>query len=282
MSTWWPVSLLGIFIQTAVWAQTRPTDNATFIRSLYRDTAYTNLKARVVQQFAHTGAGRWGEFVREVDEDLLTNRKVIALTFDACGGRYGSGYDRQLIDYLRREKIPATLFVSGKWIDANPDTFVRLAGETLFEIENHGFNHQPCSVDGQSEYGICGTADLPDAFDEIEANALKIQCITGRRPEFYRSATAYMDEACAKLARQLGYVAISFDVLSGDAVPNTPAADIARNVLTRIRPGALVIMHFNRPEWNTAEALQVIVPQLQKQGYRFAKLEDYPLKAINR
>lgn len=50
---------------------------------------------------------------------LATKDKVIALTFDACGGKGGSGYDRKLIDYLIKENIPATLFINARWIDAN-------------------------------------------------------------------------------------------------------------------------------------------------------------------
>ncbi|WP_297107317.1 hypothetical protein [Tessaracoccus sp.] len=33
----------------------------------------------------------------------------IALTFDACGGRHGSGFDERLISGLVAAKVPATL-----------------------------------------------------------------------------------------------------------------------------------------------------------------------------
>ncbi|GAB3876028.1 hypothetical protein GCM10028824_32950 [Hymenobacter segetis] len=253
--------------------------NAAFLARLYADPEYLALKARVAREFAHARPGQWGEFVKGVDEDLVTSQKILALTFDACGGPHGgSGYDAELIDYLRREHIPATLCVTGRWIDENPAHFRELAADPLFEIENHGFNHRPCSVDGESEYGIHGTATASDAFDEIEANARKIEGLTGRRPRFFRSATAYLDEACAKLAGQLRTTVISFDVLSGDAVAGTPADVIRDNVLRHVRPGALVIMHFNRPAWNTYEALRQAVPVLRGQGYQFARLQDFPLK----
>jgi len=258
----------------------QPTDmtNSIFLKKLYTDNSYNQLKEKIDSEFAHALAGSWGEFVKGVDEDLVTKNKLLALTFDACGGPHGSGYDAELIQFLRKEKIPATLFVTGKWIDANYTTFMELSRDTLFEIENHGLNHQPCSIDGESEYGIKGTPDVPDAFDEIEANERKIEHITGRRPLFYRSATAYIDEACAKIARQLHVTAISFDVLSGDAVPRTPVAVIEKSVLTNVKPGALIIMHFNHPEWNTYESLLRIIPILKQRGYAFVKLADYPLK----
>lgn len=255
-----------------------PYENALFLRRLNADTAYTALKKRVSRDFASTRPGRWGEFVQGVDEDLVTQQKIVALTFDACGGPHGSGYDAELVDYLRREKIPATLCVSGRWIDRNLATFRELARDPLFEIANHGFNHRPCSIDGESEYGIRGTPDAADAFDEIEANRRKIQAITGKAPSFFRSATAFTDEACARLARQLGVTMFSFDVLSGDAVAGTPKEVITENVVKGVRPGVIVIMHFNRPAWNSAEALRDIIPALRAQGYQFARLQDFPLR----
>ena len=270
--------LLFILLTKVGFAQPASIQNDTFLRQLYKDNSYISKKDQVDKEFAHAVPGSWGEFVKGVDEDLVTDKKIIALTFDACGGPRGSEYDSELINYLRKEQIPATLFVTGKWIDANYNTFLELSRDKLFEIENHGLNHKPCSVDGESEYGIKGTPDVPDAFDEIEANERKIELITGRRPMFFRSATAFTDEACAKIARQLNVTMISFDVLSGDAVPFTPVKVIEQNVLTNAKPGALIIMHFNHPKWNTFEALEKIIPALKKQGYSFAQLKDYPLK----
>lgn len=251
--------------------------NRTFLERLNRDSSYLQLKKKVVNEYVHAQPGRWGEFVNGVYEDLYTKQKYIAFTFDACGGEKGPGFDGELIEFLKSEKIPATLFVTGKWIDAHFDTFLKLSKDTLFEIENHGLNHRPCSIDGESEYGIHGTANVSEAFDEIEANARKIEVLTGRRPHFYRSATAFIDEACARLAHELGITAISFQVLSGDAIPNTPVSVIESNVLKTIRPGAIVIMHMNHPKWNTFEAMQKIVPKLKKRGYHFSHLKDFKL-----
>lgn len=274
------IGILFAIVNTT-FSQTNAFENKNFIEKLYQDQNYLALKQKVSQEFAHSKPGNLGEFVKGVDEDLVTNKKIIAFTFDACGGKNSDGYDVELIDFLRKEKTQATLFVTGKWIDANYLTFLELSKDPLFEIENHGFNHQPCSVDGESEYGIHGTKDIPDAIDEIEANAIKIEKITGKKPTFYRSATAYTDEACAKIAKQLGITIISFDVLSNDAMPFISKTIIEKSVLENVKPGVLIIIHFNHPKWNTYEAMQFIIPQLKKEGYTFAKLENYPLKSRN-
>ncbi|MFA5047223.1 MAG: polysaccharide deacetylase family protein [Paludibacter sp.] len=253
--------------------------NVKFLKMLDHDTSYVNLKKRIINDFVHAQPGHWGEFVKGVDEDFYTKQKYIAFTFDGCGGPKRNGYDAELINYMRKEKVPGTLFVTGKWIDANFKTFLTLSKDTLFEIENHGLNHQPCSIDGESKYGIHGTANAAQAFDEIEANARKIEAITHRRPIYYRSATAFIDEAGARLASKLGITAISFQVLSGDAVPYTPVPVIEESVLQNIKPGAIVIMHFNHPEWNTYEAMQKIVPRLRQMGYHFVKLDEFKLRS---
>ncbi len=251
--------------------------NPEFLSFLNHDTSYLNERKKIINDFAKIPAGQWGEFIRGVDVDFMVKNKVIALTFDACGGLHGSGYDTAIIHYLKRENIPATIFVTGKWIDNNYSAFVELSRDTLFEIENHGLNHQPCAVNGESKYGIKGTPDVSSAFDEIEANERKIKSITGRRPLFYRSATAYIDEAGVQIARKLNVTTISYDVLSGDAVPYTPAIKIETNVLAHVKPGAIIIFHINHPEWYTYESLLKIIPELLKQGYSFARLAEYPL-----
>ena len=254
--------------------------NKNFIKMLNKDTTYVALRKKITEEYMHSSPGNWGEFVKDVDEDINTKDKIIAFTFDACGREKGTGFDQELIDYLKKENIPATLFVTGRWIDEHFETFLSLSKEKNFEIENHGFDHKPCSIDGESEYGIHGTATVGDAFDEMEANARKIEALTHYKPKFYRSATAFIDEACAKMARQLHIQAVSFQVLSGDAVPFTPTNEIEKNVLKNIKPGAIVIMHMNHPQWNTFEAIEKIVPKLKAEGYRFVLLKDFSLNSI--
>jgi peptidoglycan/xylan/chitin deacetylase (PgdA/CDA1 family) len=243
-----------------------------------QDSTYQNLKARIVLQFKKASPGKFGPFVTGVDEDIQTHKKLLALTFDACGGSHGSGYDEELIGFLRQKKIPATLFLTGLWMDAHPDKVKELAADPLFEIENHGLTHHPCAIAGETKYGIHGTSGVEQAIDEIELNARKIEWMTSRKPLYYRSATATTDEACAAIARQLNETIISYDLLSGDAVAGTPASIIKDNLVRGARNGAIVIMHMNHPEWNGYEALRAALPEWQQAGFTFIKLEHHPLK----
>jgi len=259
-------------------ARQRGDERNTF--KSYYTAEYLAFKKRIMGEFAKTGAGRFSEFVKRVkvsrDKGEDKNQKVIAFTFDACGGR-SDGYNERLIAYLRKEQLPATLFITGLWIEKHKAIFAELAGDPLFEIENHGLMHRLCSTEGRTKYGVHATRDLGDVIDEMELGARKISGLTGRRPIFFRSATAYTDELSLEVAKRLGMEVVSYDILSGDAM-RASAKTISRNILKGARHGAVVIMHFNHPEWPDVAALELAVPELRKRGYNFIKLEDFALK----
>jgi peptidoglycan/xylan/chitin deacetylase (PgdA/CDA1 family) len=105
---------------------------------------------------------------------------------------------------LIKENVPATLFINARWIDANPVTFMSLARNHLFEIENHGYLHRPLSVKGNAAWGISGTKNVGEVVDEVLVNAVKIQKMTGRRPIYFRSGTAFYDEVAVKVVDDIG------------------------------------------------------------------------------
>lgn len=244
----------------------------------YYTPEYLAFKKRIMAEFTGDKAGKFSEFLKPAGKgkEKSSEHKVLALTFDACGGRH-SGYNEKLIEYLRREQIPATLFVTGIWIDKNREIFEGLARDPLFEIENHGLLHRLCSTEGKSKYGVYPTRDLGDVIDEMELGARKITQLTGRRPLFFRSATAYSDELSLKVAQRIGMEVVSYDVLSGDAMRQS-AKKMNKNILAGARHGAVVIMHFNHPEWPVLEALQAAVPELRRRGFTFSRLEDFTVK----
>jgi peptidoglycan/xylan/chitin deacetylase (PgdA/CDA1 family) len=233
-------------------------------------------KEQMIAEFSGKVPREWGEVVKGVKTRLNTNQKVLALTLDACGGPRGSNYDKALIRYLENEKIPATLFLSGKWIDANPGLLQVLSRTPLFEIENHGLNHKPCSAIGRSVYGKKGTKNVGEIFDEIELNALRIQSVIGHKPKYFRPGTAFSDEICVEIANALGYEALTFSV-RGDAGATYSEEQVEETLLHSV-PDSIVLMHMNHPESQTAEGVRKAVPELRKRGFRFVMLSDFALK----
>jgi peptidoglycan/xylan/chitin deacetylase (PgdA/CDA1 family) len=159
-------------------------------------------KNQLIKQYKNKVPYQWGENTTGVLTHMHTTEKAIALTFDACGGKGGSGYDAKLINYLIHQHIPATLFINSRWIDENYATFMALAKNPLFEIENHGYLHRPLSINGKSAWGIPGTQNVGQVVDEVIVNADKIQRLTGRRSIYFRSGTAFYDEDAVEIANR--------------------------------------------------------------------------------
>jgi peptidoglycan/xylan/chitin deacetylase (PgdA/CDA1 family) len=68
---------------------------------------------------------------------------------------------------------------------------------------------------------------------------------------------------------------LGWDVISGD-VGQPDAKAVAREVLSGVKPGSIVVLHLvgapNAPA--TAEALREILPKLRDRGYELVTLED--------
>ncbi|WP_236289867.1 polysaccharide deacetylase family protein [Paenibacillus allorhizoplanae] len=234
------------------------------------DPAFASVEQSLIARYASVSPTKWGERVPGVKTRLHTKDKVIALTFDACGGKEGSDYDEKLIQYLIQEQIPATLFINARWIAANPSTFQDLASNPLFEIENHGTEHRPLSVTGKPAYGIAGTKNVKEVIHEMKDNADQIEKLTGKRPLFFRSGTAFYDEIAVSVAHDLGFELAGYSVL-GDAGA-TYNTEQVYNAISKAPSGSIVLAHMNHPEKDTAEGVIKAIPQLRKLGYNFVLL----------
>ncbi|KHF41341.1 polysaccharide deacetylase family protein [Halalkalibacter okhensis] len=219
---------------------------------------------------------QWGENVEGVKTRIDTDENVIALTFDACGGPYGNGYDEALIDFLREKEIPATLFINERWILEHEALFLELAQDPLFQIENHGTAHVPLSVTGNSAWGIQGTNSPEEVEKEVIGNQETIRERTGQAPTLFRSGTAFYDDVAVEIVNDLGLQVVNFDIL-GDAGATFTAGEV-HQAMMKATSGSIVLLHMNQPNSGTAEGVRLAVLDLQEQGYEFVTLADATLK----
>ncbi|MFF2774688.1 polysaccharide deacetylase family protein [Streptomyces sp. NPDC058052] len=205
--------------------------------------------------------------------------KVVALTFDADmtadqGPRAARGerFDNPaLIATLRRLKVDATIFMTGRWAEEYPDQVRSIGRDPRFEIANHSYSHyafaEPC-------YGLPAVAapdmasDVKRAFDSFrDAGAVNVV------PYFRFPGGCYDDTALHALA-PARVTAVQWDVVGGDAFAKDPDA-VAEQVLSGVRPGSLVVLHCTRSAAPATErAIRRVVPELRARGYRFVKVSE--------
>lgn len=149
---------------------------------------------------------------------------------------------------------------------------MRLAAEPLFEIANHGTRHRPLSVSGRSAYGIAGTRDAGEVYDEVAGNHVKLTRLLGAPPRFFRSGTAYCDDIAARIVTDLGERFANFSVNGDGGATFTP--EQVRRTVAAAGSGSVVIGHMNQPQGGTAEGIAAAVPQLLASGHQFVRLSD--------
>ncbi len=240
-----------------------------------KDTKDKNEEAKIksiIKTYENVEPKEWGEHLNGVVSHIDDKNKEIALTLDACGGEHGSKYDKELIDFLVKENIPATLFINYRWIEANKDIFMNLSKNNNFEIENHGYSHKPLSVNKKSVYNIEGTSNVEDVINEIKLNNDAIYKLTGKKPKYFRSGTAYYDEVAIKIADELGYKIAGFSI-NGDGGATFSKEEVI-NEVSKAKAGDIIISHFNQPNGNTYEGLKEALIILREKGYKFVKLGE--------
>lgn len=202
----------------------------------------------------------------------------LALTLDACSGRF----DAALVDFLVRERIPATLFVTRRWIRRNGEAVALLKGHAdLFQIENHGASHVPAVIGpGREVYGIAGVPDVEHLRAEVQGGAAAIEAAFGVKVRWYRGATAVYDPQALAEIEAMGLRIAGFS-LNADAGATLPYSAIAQR-LQRARDGDVIIAHMNHPESDTARALIAGLAELRRQGYVFVRLDQAELQPVAR
>lgn len=202
--------------------------------------------------------------------------RQLALTLDACSGRF----DEALIRFLVRQRIPATLFATKRWIDRNPlGVSVIKSHLDLFDVEDHGERHVPAVIGADLEvYGIAAHPDVEHLRREVLAGAHAIELTFGVAPRWYRGATALYDQPSIREIERLGYRIAGFSV-NADAGATRSKASIVRT-LSRVRAGDVIIAHMNKPDSQTAQGLAAGLQALVDQGFVFVRLDQVGLQLV--
>jgi hypothetical protein len=225
------------------------------------------------------GETRIGLLPPVVDNGPRTGNRV-ALTFDADmtdsmlkmlqSGQVKSYANLKIIELLEREQIPATFFLTGKWVQRYPELTARLAGNPRFELANHTFGHLAFT-------STC--YDLPriaaGAMTEDVAKTFKIiEPYGGRQTRYFRFPGLCHDDASLRALAPIGLTVVDGDVISGDPFA-TAYRPIVNAVLSKVKAGSVVIMHVTEANAQyTDEALPLILAGLAERGLTPATLSE--------
>jgi peptidoglycan/xylan/chitin deacetylase (PgdA/CDA1 family) len=179
-------------------------------------------------------------------------------------------YDPAVFTYLTENKIPATFFVSGLFAIAYPDLMKSLASSSEFSFQNHSYDEASFTLHC---YRLRTLSTIAQKISRIRMTENIIKDSTGQTATYFRFPGICTNARQNALVNSLGYTISNGTVISGDPF-NANTASIVNAVLAHAKNGATIIMHVGGPNApKSLAALEQIVPRLEAEGYRFAKLE---------
>ena len=212
------------------------------------------------------------------------NKKVVALTFDLCERSDEiTGYDYEIVNYLRGNKIRATFFAGGKWMQTHPIKTMQLIADPLFEVGNHSWSHPNLRLMGGEtllEQIVSPQVVYRDVYMNLTSSPCAQQAGTEEIakitpiPMCFRFPYGTCNDEALETLNNLNLPAIQWDVVTADSQKNRTAEEITKTVLGKVRPGSIIICHANGRGYHTAKALPMFVPELQKQGYSFVTVSQ--------
>jgi peptidoglycan/xylan/chitin deacetylase (PgdA/CDA1 family) len=172
----------------------------------------------------------------------------VALTFDDGPGPY----TRLMLAKLRKHGLHATFFVVGRNIPLVPGaTRAELAQGA---VGDHTFRHR-----------LLTALPAAEARQEIADTKAALQRSSASRIFLFRPPYGGHDARIDSLAHELGLLEILWTVDSADSL-GAEHAQIERNVIAGLQPGAIILMHENRGQ--TVRAMLGISAALQRKHLR--------------
>ena len=193
-----------------------------------------------------------------ISESDTQRPKLLALTFDDGPDTV---FTPRVLERLARHQVPASFFVIGNKITPETEPLLREMHAAGHEIQNHSWEH-----------GHMGSWSAEAVRESVEKTSRAIEAAVGTAPTWFRAP--YFDVSSV-LYENIGLPDAGGYAARDWAGEGTDAEDRARLILAQAAPGAILLLHDVQPEPHpTPEALDILIPALKEQGYRFVTLTE--------
>ena len=191
------------------------------------------------------------------------DEKIIYLTFD---NGYENGNTIPILDTLKKEKIPATFFLTGHYLNSATDLVKRMVNEG-HEIGNHSYGHP-----NMANLSEARMKEEWEKFDKLLKEKTGI-----KKTQFVRPPAGVFSESLLAYGNELGYRHMFWSVAFVDWHADKPQGKeySYNHLMNQLHPGAIILMHTVSPD--NGEALPDFIRDAKKKGYSFGSLESLVL-----
>lgn len=210
----------------------------------------------------------------------------VAVTFDSnmtslmrrrlADGTATSYCNHVLLEWLDASRLPATVFLTGYWVESYPQESRTLAQLPTVEIGSHGYSNRAYTPNCRG-LGCLRPEEMLD--DMLRSRSVLHEICDGSAAgasltNMFRFPGLCHDDYALGLAELAELVVIGADVESGDAF-ETSARRIVLKTLRRVQNGSIIVFHLteeNAPV--THVAAPVIVDRLRALGFELCRVSE--------
>ncbi|WP_036708354.1 delta-lactam-biosynthetic de-N-acetylase [Paenibacillus pinihumi] len=196
-----------------------------------------------------------------------STEKSLYMTFD---NGYENGFTGQILDVLKQKKVPAAFFVTGHYINDQPELLKRMAAEGHI-IGNHSWSHPDMTQ--------ISTERIHQELDKVKQ---AVEKVTGKPGMSYlRPPRGIFSEHTLRVSHEMGYTNVFWSIAYKDwDTKQQKGRQYAYNqVMKQLHPGAVLLLH--SVSRDNTEALGSIIDAARQQGYDFRSLDDLkPLQPL--
>lgn len=186
--------------------------------------------------------------------------KALYLTFD---NGYENGYTAAILDVLQEKGVPAVFFVTGHYIETEPELLRRMVREGHL-IGNHSWSHP----------------DMTQISDERITEELnrvkgKVAELTDQKEmALLRPPRGIFSDRTLAVSRRLGYANVFWSIayVDWDTKQQRGWKYAYDKVVGQLHPGAVILLHSVSKD--NAEAMGSIIDEARRQGYEFKLLPN--------
>jgi peptidoglycan/xylan/chitin deacetylase (PgdA/CDA1 family) len=173
---------------------------------------------------------------------------AVALTYDLCPVKADPGLDGELIEFLKSRAVPATFFMSGRWIVRHDTAVNELLAVPSFEVGTHGQVH----------------AHLPHHDPEYQRREIAepvtmLKAKYGHQAKLFRPPYGEFNDATLEVVKTLGLRFIMWSVESGDPDLSLTADSILARITKHVKPGSIIVLHANGKGRHTKQVTEALV-----------------------
>ena len=183
-------------------------------------------------------------------------QKLVALSFDDGPN---TSTTVQMLNMLEKHGVKGSFYVIGRNINDSSAVVMKRAFDMGCDIQNHSFSHANMKE-----------LSAEEIKDEIQKTTDLIVKYVGVQPTFFRPPFISYN--------QLMYDNIDLTFISGmgveDWMPSVTAEERAKRMMDMAADGLIYLLHDMPGNEATVQALDVVIPELKKQGYRFVTVPE--------